>query len=175
MATGRLFAIPLDRFLGQHPDERKIAEALVEIESIAHNKFVGNVEPDIIGIDRPNPLNIFPQEHARAQAGHADLLSHALCDGVEGEPAVQDIIEDQYMAPAQAGNPIPPKIDMPARLRPPVACNSEALDLQAQRDPAKQIGHENKASVEDRDNGEFLAPVITGDSFRHRIQPAQNI
>ena len=83
----------------QHPDERQIAIALREVQSVAHDEEVGDFEPHIVRFHRFHAARRFVQQHARldpARLEGAELAQHA----VERLARVENVIHQQHIAPS---------------------------------------------------------------------------
>src|SRR5207248_10594716 len=53
-----------DKLLFQHANARKIAIPLAIIQSVAHDKFIGDIESDVIRFHWPGPRLYFPKQNA---------------------------------------------------------------------------------------------------------------
>src|SRR5580658_6898256 len=88
---------------GKDTDVLQITIALGVVQTIAHHKLVGNLEADVVGFDFFNnaPLRLIEQR-GDAQDARSPLHQDAL-DVAKGEAGVQDVLDQDYVEPLDAG------------------------------------------------------------------------
>src|SRR5262249_8926421 len=114
------------------------------------------------------------QEDANFHA-QGSLRSQLVADRRERDTAVENVVENEDVSASYVGQGdlLEDHFTSGGGLA-IIAGHAQAIQLQGQRDAAKQIGHENKAAVEDGDDGQFAAFVFGYDIPSKLIEPAQD-
>ena len=87
-----------NRLLGEHANERQVAIPLVEVQTVADDKFVRDVKAHVIGFNRTGPVDFIAKQKAEFNAFGSTLRSEVLTNGMQGDAAVEDIVKKQDMA-----------------------------------------------------------------------------
>src|SRR5258708_24618883 len=90
-ATGKNIEFELTSLLSQYADYRQIPILFVIVQSVADNKFVLDIEPDIIGFDRSGALFHFSKKHTTMHTQRFYLSPHAVNDCCKLVYTFQDI------------------------------------------------------------------------------------
>jgi hypothetical protein len=94
---------------------------------------------------------------------------------MQGATAVEDIVEDQNVAGVDVGQRMLIEGDRTAALGAAViACDAEGIELERQRNPSEEVGHEHQRAVQYGDDGELLAAIVLGDLRGELIETGEN-
>ena len=155
-------------------DAGQVAISFHVIEAITDDEFVTDGEPDVIGFHRAQSRLQFAQENADFHA-QGPLGFQLVADRRERDAAVENVVENEDMSSSHVGQGdlLEDHFTSGGGLA-IIAGHAQAIQLQGQRDAPKQIGHENKAAIEDGDDGQFAAFVFGCDIPGKLIEPAKN-
>src|SRR5258708_32106731 len=90
-ATGKNIEFELTSLLSQYADYRQIPILFVIVQSVADNKFVLDIEPDIIGFDRSGALFHFSKKHNTVDTERFYLSPNGDKHCCKGLTTVQDV------------------------------------------------------------------------------------
>ncbi len=118
----------------------------IEIEAIAHDELVGDLEADEVGLDRDLGPALLPQQHQRPHARRpapAELPQ----EGLERVPGVEDVIHEEHVLVGQVGEEVEPqfKLTRPGG-RAPVTARPDHAHLHRSFQPPDQVGDHHDAA-----------------------------
>ena len=159
-------------------DVGEVAVALVEVEAVADEVLVRNGEADVAHCEvlHQPPVGTVEERHRRE--GVRIPQEQRLAQVVEGEAGIDDVLDDEHVAPVNTGVEVLQKPHA-GRLRAvSVAVVRRELDeveVVEDRDRAREVGKEDKARLERRDEQRLEAAVV-GRNLRSEFRdPASNL
>jgi hypothetical protein len=145
---------------------RQIAVALLEIEAVSHEELVGHREADVADghvLDQA-AIGAVEERHSRERGGIAER--ERLAEVVERQAGVDHVLDDQDVTARDLLVEILEEADAPmAALIGAGRVAGELDEVQAVVNPdrAREIGDEDDARLEGRDEQRFSALVVAGD------------
>ena len=144
----------------------QVAVALLEIEAVSHEELVGHREAHVADghvLDQA-AIRTVEERHGRQRGGIAE--GERLAEVVERQAGVDDVLDDQDVAAGDLRVEILEEADaaMPALVGAGRVAR-ELDEVQAVVDPdrARQVGDEDDARLERRDEERLSTLVVTGD------------
>src|SRR6266480_547924 len=149
--------------VAEHSDVGEVAIPLPEIQAVADHEAIRNLEADIADGNLDLPAVGFCQERADLQGcGLAGLeVPHQVR---ERQAGVDDVLDHEHVAPLDVDVEILQDPDDSRGVgRCAVARDRHEVDLAGDRQLAHQVGHEEDGPLEDADQQQVAARVISGD------------
>jgi len=136
----------------KHRHVRKVAVFVVEIKPITDHKGVGYIKAAVIRLESDPLPALLAQQHDHSNRGCPQLvqMGHQV---MERLPGVQNVVEEQDVAPAHIGDKL--RLDMQNTRRggrAPVAGRLNQADPQRNIELPNQVGEEDQAAGQDAHN-----------------------
>jgi len=152
----------------QDPDVRQVPVVVVVVEPVSDHELVGDREAAVVRLDRNFLATDLAEQDRRADAPRTPIL-HPLDERGEGVAGVEDVVEQEHVAPRDLGGERLVDHQRPGAGRGPlVAARLQERHAEGQLDPANQVGEEDQAAGEDSHDRERLARVIRLDLATER-------
>src|SRR5579872_4486804 len=146
----------------------QIAIALIVIQTVADNKFVGNREADVVRFDILNAARRLVEQRGDFQRLRLALLQHA-AKIAEREAGIENVLDQNHVQAFDAGIEVLVETHLPRRLLAfAVARDGNEVDGSVEVDFANQIREKNARAFEYADQVDALAAKIAADLARHR-------
>jgi hypothetical protein len=144
---------------------REVAVPLGDVEAVADEELIRDREADVPDrqvVDEP-AVGTVEQRHRRQRAGSAE--HEAAHQVAQRQPGVDDVLDDDDVPAVDARVQV---LDEPdrrraARLVRGVAGELDEVDVVEDRDRARQVGQEDEARLQGRDQERLPALVVGGD------------
>src|SRR5579872_3799787 len=141
----------------------QVAEPLGDIEAVADDEGRGDGEPDVAQVERHPLLALLHEEGADLEALRLPGLQVAP-QVVEGEAAVDDVLDDEHVAAGQVGVEVlhdPDHARGPGRAA--VRGDGHEVDVDRQVDGAGEVAHEDHGALQHADEQRGVVGVVGGD------------
>lgn len=153
----------------QDTDVGKVSVAALVVQAVADDKFIGDLEADVIGPDFLGALFVFCEEDGGVDSGGA-FICEAFADSGKGAAGIEDIVEKQDVFSPYFREYMIEEIHFARAFEAAmVACYIEALDGELAGDSSQEVGGEDECAFEqdDDEDGAFREVAIdfTGDGF----------
>jgi hypothetical protein len=153
---------PLRRILQvrfQDADAGQVAVAFRKIQTVTHDKLVGDVETDEIGIEIDFPAPLFVQQYAYLQTGGLQLFDHA-GNHRQSLASIENVIDQQDMTLGYVQGQAVHELGCADGLG-LVTVTRDADAIQADRvlNFPQQVGGEEDGAIDNRNHGEFIITV----------------
>jgi hypothetical protein len=159
-------------------DVRKVAVALVEVEAVADEVLVRNREADVPHREILHEPPVGAVEQRCGGEGARIPQQQRLAQVVEGQPGVDDVLDDEHVTPVDAGVEVLQKADA-GRLRAAgiavVGCELDEVQVVQDRRRAREVGEKDEARLERRDEERLEAVVVGRDLSAELTDPAPNL
>ena len=163
-----------DRWL-EDSDEGEIAIPLEVIESVTDYEFVPDLECNVVRLHFLSALFFFPEQHTDLNARRSRLLPQQGADGMQSPTAVQDVIDDEYVAAIDVWKRnLIESYDAGTLRAAVVAGDAETFQLKRQRNSSQEIRGEDERTVQDCDDSQLLVAIGFRDLARDFVQSAEN-
>ena len=130
----------------------ELPERAVEIEPVADDEDIGDLEADEVGLDRHLPAPLFAEEDERPHAGRSPLL-HRRDDRLHRSAGVEDVVDDKNVLTGQIGEEIEMKAERAWLGRcAAVAAGPSHAHPNRSIEAADEIGDDHDAPGEDADD-----------------------
>lgn len=144
-------------------DVREVSITSHIIESVSDDKFVGDLEAEVVNCDGLDVAGRFIEE--RADADRTGFSCLEIFDQVvHGQACVDDIFDDEDIFVDDGGREVAGQANDPRALG---ACavrrDRKKVDDQRQIDVTGEIGEEEVTSTQDADQDEIFVLVVLGD------------
>jgi hypothetical protein len=145
---------------------RKVPVALGDVEAVADEKLVRDREADVADGQVLDQAAVRPVEEGHDGKGRGLAEPQRLAEVVEGEPRVDDVLDDQHVPMRDFGVEILEQPDPSVTARVRVGAVARELDeVEPVRDPdrAGEVGEEDDARLQRRDEQRLAAVVVPRD------------
>jgi hypothetical protein len=145
---------------------REVPVLLREVEAIAHEELVGDREPDVADgkiLDEP-AVRTVEQRDGRERRGVAE--AQRLAKVVEGQPGVDDVLDDQHVAPGDLLVKVLQEADAGVAAGigiGPVGGELDEVEGMRDRNRTREVGDEDEARLQRRDEQRLQAVVVADD------------
>src|SRR2546423_11133535 len=138
----------------QHSNERQVAVALCEIESVNDNEEAWNGKADVIGANLFSSARGFFQQHAGLDSAGLQL-AHFSQHTMQCSTGIEDVINQQDVAASDVQTELL-REDQLARLgAKAITGDADEIEAERQGEAADQVREEKDGAVEDGDDDEF--------------------
>src|ERR1039457_3282307 len=152
-------------------DRAEVPVPLVDVEPVADHELRGDLEADVAQIEGHALLPLLHQQGADLEAGRAARLE-VPAQVVEGEAAVDDVLDDQHVAAGQVGVEVLHDPDHARGAgRAPVRRDRHKVDVDREVDHAGEIAHEDHGALQDPDEERRFGGVVGGDGGAQLCHP----
>src|SRR5215204_2317256 len=168
--SGEVFGARDERLV-QYAHVGEIPVLLIEIQSVADDETVRNLEPHVA--DGHVDLASLRLREERADLERGGLTGLQVANQIgEGQPRVDDVLDDEHVAPLDVHVEVLEDPDDARRLgRPRVAGDRHEVDLAGNGQVPHQVAHEEHRALEDADEQQVLPGVVVRDLFAELGDP----
>jgi hypothetical protein len=155
-------------------DVREVAVALVQVEAVADEELVGNGEADVAHREVLDEAAIRAVEQGDGRHRARVAEQQRLAQVVHRQPGVDDVLDDQDVAAVDAGVEILEQPDSALRGAvgaPVIGRKLDEVEVVEDRRRAREIGEEDEAGLERRDE-QRLEAVVVGRDLRAELRDA---
>ena len=147
----------------ENADAGEIAVAFGEIEAVANDEAIGDLEAHEVGLELDFTPADFVEEYAGADAGGV-LLFDEIDDDGEGFAGIQNVIDQQHVAVGDIEREIIEEPRFPVRFGVvAVTGDADAIESDGVGDLPQEIGREENGAVDDGDDRDLFLAVDGGD------------
>ena len=156
-------------------DAGELAVAFGEVEPVANDELIGDMEADEIGAYAGFPAALLLQQDAKADGGRIQLLD-LVDDPLASVAGIEDIVDDENVGPFQ----VEPQhindlwlLDWTGVIT--VAGDAHAIQPHRNTDMAEEVRREEDRPVDDGDDGDFIGiRVGLGDLIPQHLDALAN-
>ena len=143
----------------QNSDTGEVSVALGEIQAVADDELVRDLETDEVGLELHFAARFLVEQHTAAEARGFQLPSE-LGDERQGFAGIEDVVDDQHVAVFDVQREIGDDLRCADGLRfVAVARDANAVEAHGIVDFAHQIGGEHHGAVDERNDREFAVAI----------------
>ncbi|MPN10864.1 hypothetical protein SDC9_158161 [bioreactor metagenome] len=147
----------------EHPNVRKVTVNLIVIQSIPHDKVIGNGKADIVNFHRFDAAGGLIQQGAQLDRGGMAGFQQVKKVG-KGISAVQDILHHDDIPSGDVLGEVLVDLHLPRTAgTAAVGRNRQKIHCAGKGDAADEIGHEDKGAPQDADQHWVFAGVVAVD------------
>src|ERR1017187_5201985 len=144
-------------------DRAEVPVPLVDVEPVADHELRGDMEAHVTQIEGHALLPLLHQQGADLETRRAARLE-VPAEGVEGEAAVDDVLDHQHVAAGQVGIEVLHDPDHARGAgRAPVRRNRHEVDVDREVDRAGKVAHEDHGTLQDPDEERRVVGVVGRD------------
>src|SRR5438105_6465539 len=158
----------------EHANERQVAVALREVESITDDEEFGNGKAYVIGSDFFNAVHSLFQQHAGFDSTWLQL-PHFAQYAMQRSARVEDVVHEEDVAATDVQAELLREDQLAGLGAEPVAGDADEIEAERQGEAADQIGEEKDGAIEDGDDDEFASGEIALDLCRKGFDAAGNL
>ena len=145
---------------------REVAVALLQIESVADEELVRDGEADVADGEILDEAAVRPVEQGDRGERRRRAQRKRLAEVVEGQPGIDDILDDQHVPTGELDVQVLQQPD--ARVAAGVGARGIARELEEvepvrDREGAREVGDEDEACLQRRDEQGLEAVVVSRD------------
>jgi hypothetical protein len=145
---------------------RQVPVALADVEAVADEELVGHREADVADGQVVDEAPVRPVEQGGDGERGRPAEPERLPEVVQRQAGVDDVLDEQDMAVRDLGVQVleqaDPGMAAEARIR-PVARELDEIERVGDRDRPREVGEEDDARLQRRDEQRLAAGVVAGD------------
>jgi len=150
-------------FGGEEADVVHIAVVLGIVHAVANDELVGDAEGDIVGLDGDKAACGFVEAGGDLERGWL-VLEHEAAQIAEGQAGVEDVLDDDDVLAFDGVIDVLDELDgSRGDAGAAIAGDGDEVEGGVDRDGTREVGEEDRRALEDTDQDNGLAFVISGD------------